>query len=135
MNHRIAAGLVLIVAGASSTSRRGCSPGSRAPRAKVVVVGYPRIFMGEDCNAFTWFSPAEVARLNAVADRANAVIAAAASRAGFTFSNPTSAFTGHAVCDDPEWLNGLSNPTGESYHPNKLGHSSGYTPIVRSVLG
>ena len=26
--------------------------------AQVVVVGYPRIFIGEDCNAVTWFSPA-----------------------------------------------------------------------------
>src|SRR5829696_4972632 len=34
---------------------------ARAPYAKVVVVGYPRIFMGEDCNALTWFSPTEEA--------------------------------------------------------------------------
>src|SRR5688500_13684864 len=40
---------------------------ARAPYAKVVVVGYPRIFMGEDCNAFTWFSPDEEARLNQTA--------------------------------------------------------------------
>jgi len=25
------------------------------------------------------------------------------------------------VCDDVEWLNGLSNPVGESYHPNPPG--------------
>src|SRR4051794_5476178 len=29
---------------------------SKAPNAKVVAVGYPRIFNGEDCNALTWFS-------------------------------------------------------------------------------
>lgn len=107
---------------------------SRAPKAEVVVVGYPRIFMGEDCDAFTWFSPHEQSRLNAVADRANSVLAAAASRAGFTFSNPTSAFVGHAVCDGPEWLNGLSIPIGESYHPNVAGHASGYAPLVGGPL-
>jgi len=107
---------------------------SRAPRARVVVVGYPRIFMGEDCNAFTWFSRAEQTRLNAVADRANSVLAAAASRAGFRFSNPTTAFTGHAVCADREWLNGLSDPVGESYHPNVAGHASGYAPLVGGPL-
>src|SRR5690349_19514105 len=32
---------------------------TRAPGAKVVVVGYPRIFDGEDCNALTFFSPTE----------------------------------------------------------------------------
>ena len=32
---------------------------ARAPQAKVTVVGYPRIFNGEDCNLLTWFSPTE----------------------------------------------------------------------------
>ena len=44
-------------------------------------------------------------------------------------------YVGHAICDSTEWINGLSNPVGESYHPNKLWHSLGYTPVVRSVLG
>jgi hypothetical protein len=26
------------------------------------------------------------------------------------------------VCDKVEWLNGLSNPVSESYHPNRDGH-------------
>src|SRR5687768_7015280 len=69
---------------------------SRAPYAKVVVVGYPRIFNGEDCNAFTWFSPAEESRLNQTADLLNSRLAAAASAAGFSFANPTSRFAGHA---------------------------------------
>ncbi len=107
---------------------------SRAPQAKVVVVGYPRIFMGEDCNALTFFSPSEQTRLNQTADRLNSVLSTRAAAAGFTFANPTSAFTGHAVCDDPEWLNGLSNPIDESYHPNVAGHRSGYTPLVSPRL-
>lgn len=107
---------------------------SRAPQARVVVVGYPRVFMGEDCNAATFFSPAEETRLNATADQLNARLAAAASARGFGFANPTSRFTGHAVCDDVEWLNGFSSPVSESYHPNQLGHSSGYTPLVSPLL-
>ena len=103
---------------------------SRAPQAKVTVVGYPRIFNGEDCNLLTWFSPTEESRLNATADLINSTTAARASAAGFAFANPTSRFVGHAVCDSPEWLNGLSNPITESYHPNKTGHASGYTPTV-----
>ena len=107
---------------------------SRAPAAKVVVVGYPRIFNGEDCNAATWFSPAEESRLNATADLLNGKTSAQAGAKGFTFANPTNRFVGHAVCDDPEWINGLSNPISESYHPNKAGHSSGYTPVVSPLL-
>lgn len=107
---------------------------SRATTAKVVVVGYPRIFMGEDCNAFTWFSPSEEARLNQTADLLNSRLSAAASARGFSFANPTSRFIGHAVCDDVEWINGLSNPISESYHPNRAGHASGYTPTVSPLL-
>jgi len=110
------------------------SIGSLAPNAKVVVVGYPRIFMGEDCNAATWFSPEEEARLNETADLLDNRTSAQASAHGFSFANPTGAFTGHAVCDDPEWINGLSNPISESYHPNRDGHASGYAPTVSPVL-
>lgn len=107
---------------------------SKAPNAKVTVVGYPRIFNGEDCNAATWFSPTEESRLNATADLLNSRTATQAANRGFSFANPTSAFIGHAVCDSPEWLNGLSSPISESYHPNVTGHSSGYTPVVSAKL-
>jgi lysophospholipase L1-like esterase len=42
---------------------------------------------------------------------------------------------GHAICSSSEWLNGLSNPVEESFHPNRAGHASGYEPLVRSVIG
>jgi lysophospholipase L1-like esterase len=106
----------------------------KAPNAKVVVVGYPRLFNGEDCNALTWFSPSEESSLNGTADLLNSLLAAAASARGFAFANPTSAFLGHAVCGSPEWLNGLSSPVSESYHPNRTGHASGYTPLVGPLL-
>jgi hypothetical protein len=107
---------------------------SKAPNATVVVVGYPRIFMGEDCNAGTWFSPEEQTRLNQTADLLNARTRTQATNRGFAFANPTSRFVGHAVCDDVEWINGLSSPISESYHPNRPGHSSGYTPTVSPLL-
>ena len=106
-----------------------------APAAEVVVVGYPRVFMGEDCNAATFFSPEDEALLNQTADQLNGVLASAASSAGFAFADPTAAFTGHAVCDEPAWLNGFSSPIDESYHPNVAGHAEGYAPIVASAFG
>jgi lysophospholipase L1-like esterase len=106
---------------------------SRASAARVTVVGYPRLFNGEDCNAGTFFSSAEMTRLNATADLLNSKIAARASAAGFAFVNPTSAFIGHAVCGDPEWINGLSNPVSESYHPNRTGQTA-YANLVDDHL-
>jgi len=107
---------------------------AKAPNATVVVVGYPRLFNGEDCNALTWFSPSDESLLNATADLLDSKLAAAAAAQGFAFANPTAAFIGHAVCGDPEWLNGLSNPISESYHPNRTGHASGYAPLVSPLL-
>jgi lysophospholipase L1-like esterase len=108
---------------------------SRAPGAEVEVVGYPRLFNGEDCNAGTWFSPSEEARLNQTADLLASVESGRAAAAGFGFVDPRAAFTGHAVCDNVEWINGMSNPVRESYHPNDAGQASGYTPLVLAALG
>jgi lysophospholipase L1-like esterase len=106
---------------------------SKAPNARVVVVGYPRLFNGTDCNAGTFFSSAEMTRLNQTADLLNSKLSAAAGSAGFAFVNPTQAFIGHAVCGSPEWINGLSNPVSESYHPNVTGQAS-YANLVQPAL-
>jgi pyruvate/2-oxoglutarate dehydrogenase complex dihydrolipoamide acyltransferase (E2) component len=75
-----------------------------------------------------------MSRLNQTADLLNSKTSAAATAGGFSFANPTSRFVGHAVCDDVEWINGLSWPISESYHPNRAGHASGYTPTVSPLL-
>jgi len=108
---------------------------AKSPAARVIVVGYPRIFNGEDCNLLTWFSPTEESRLNATADLLNSKTQTAATAAGFQFANPASRFIAHAVCDDVEWLNGLSNPVGESYHPNRAGHRDGYAVVTKPAFG
>jgi lysophospholipase L1-like esterase len=103
---------------------------SRAPNAKVVVVGYPRIFNGEECNAGSRISPGEQAELNKTADLLASTIGARAAAHGFAFVDVRTAFNRHAVCDDVEWINGLSNPIRESYHPNQAGQRDGFTPLV-----
>jgi lysophospholipase L1-like esterase len=115
---------------------------SRAPSAKVIVLDYPRLFNGEDCNALTFFSSAEETRLNETADLLKTVESAAATRAGsnFVFRDVIPAFIGHAVCSggggsSTEWINGLSNPVSESYHPKVAGHANGYYPAVHGVTG
>ncbi len=114
----------------------------RAANAHVIVLDYPRLFNGEDCNAFTWFSPSEESRLNETADLMKEVISEAASRAGsnFTFANVIPAFIGHAICEGgsgstTEWINGLSSPTSESFHPKVRGHAYGYYPVVHEITG
>src|SRR5919205_284156 len=58
---------------------------SLAPTAKVIVLDYPHLFNGEDCNAGTWFSPDEETRLNQTADLLRSKLSQASSRAGANF--------------------------------------------------
>ena len=90
----------------------------------MVVLDYPRLFNGQDCNALTFFSSSEETRLNQTADMVKNVLSAAATRAGanFIFRDVIPPFIGHAVCDggggsSTEWINGLSNPTGRELPP------------------
>ena len=115
---------------------------SLAPTAQVIALDYPRLFNGEDCNGGTWFSPSEETRLNQTADLLKTKISQAATRAGanFLFRDVIPPFIGHAVCDggggsSTEWINGLSNPVGESYHPKTTGHANGYYPVVHNTTG
>jgi lysophospholipase L1-like esterase len=115
---------------------------SLAPSAKVVVLDYPRLFNGQDCNAGTFFSPSEETRLNQTADMLRDRLREAATRAGpnFLFRDVIPPFIGHAVCDggggsSTEWINGLSNPVGESYHPKTTGHANGYYPVLHATTG
>lgn len=106
---------------------------SDAPNAKVVVVGYPRLFNGSTCNLLARISATEEGQLNSAADTLAGVISARAAAHGFTYVDPRAAFASHEICASTEWLNGLSNPTSESYHPNTAGHV-GYADLVTPQL-
>lgn len=106
---------------------------SKAPNAKVAIGGYPLIFNGEDCNAATFFSPADESGINSATNDIDTLIRTKATARGFSFVDPRSSFNGHAVCDSTEWINGLSNPIEESYHPNRAGNV-GYANLFGPVL-
>jgi lysophospholipase L1-like esterase len=106
---------------------------AKAPNARTVVLGYPRLFNGIDCHLLTWFSGAEMTRLNATADLLDSTTAAAASAAGFAFVDPRATFTGHAVCSSSPWINNLTWPVEASFHPNKAGQA-GYAAVLAPVL-
>lgn len=106
---------------------------TRAPNAQVIVVGYPQLFNGVECNLLARISPDEQSSLNGVADLLATKTAAIAAAHGFDFVDPRTPFNTHRICDAVEWLNGLSNPVGESYHPNRLGHSA-FTDLIAAKL-
>ncbi|NNG38154.1 SGNH/GDSL hydrolase family protein [Flexivirga sp. ID2601S] len=109
---------------------------SKAPNAKIVISGYPHIFNGEDCNALTFFSPDEEASLNSATDDLNSLERTKAGAHSMTWVDPRAPFTGHEVCGTKgEWINGLSNPVEESYHPNTSGNKALAAVISPSLVG
>jgi lysophospholipase L1-like esterase len=107
---------------------------SRATTAHVVVLGYPHLFTtnGQTCN-FNALTSGNEQKLNNTADRLDGVISGRAAAHGFTYVDPRNAFLPHEVCSSSEWLNGQSNPTSESYHPNIAGQGE-FTTLVEGVL-
>jgi lysophospholipase L1-like esterase len=108
---------------------------SAAFGAQIVVLGYPRVF-ASSCFGTLGISSTEQTKANALATALDSVTAAHALKDGVTYKSALAAFTGHAVCSSSPWLNGLNLlNTGESYHPNRNGHSAGYLPLVTAVTG
>ncbi len=107
---------------------------SHAPSAHVVVLGYPHLFTsdGQTCNVDTLTSSHEK-ELNQTADLLDGVISARASAHGFTYVDPRNAFLPHEICSSSEWLNGLSNPISESFHPNVSGQAE-FASLIEPVL-
>ncbi len=103
----------------------------RAPAARVAVVGYPRAFDGESCDPGAFFSPAEEELLNRTANLLARTEAGRARAHGFLYVDPRRAFEGHEICDPSAWINGLSYPLVESFHPNV----AGYRAYARLVFG
>jgi lysophospholipase L1-like esterase len=102
----------------------------RAPDARVLVTGYPRLFSPE-YGAFLGASPAEEQALNDGADLLDAVIAQAAARHGFGFVDMTKRFDGHGVNADDPWVRGPFDQA--AFHPNVEGYAS-YTAAVTAAI-
>lgn len=105
----------------------------RAPEAKVVVVGYPRLFELGSCP--TGLSIRKRTALDHGADLLAGVIGEQAQAAGFAFADVRSSFDHHGVCSGDKWIHGLTYPLDESYHPTVLGQTNGYLPVVAAKLG
>jgi lysophospholipase L1-like esterase len=99
-----------------------------APRAQLVVLGYPRLFTPNDrCRTL---SERKRQALNDAADELSTVIAAAVERAEARYVDVREAFAKHGVCSAEPWINALVNPTGDSYHPNKAGQAAYFEALT-----
>lgn len=92
----------------------------RAPRAAIVLVGYPRIVSpATSCPRLLPFSKSEQRAALSLQTRLNEAMRDAAERADALFVDLFPASRGHDVCSKQPWVNGRRNLPGKAtaYHP------------------
>jgi lysophospholipase L1-like esterase len=107
----------------------------RAPHARIVVLGYPRLFELGSCPA----GLPDAARRKAINGGTDLLIgvlthAAALFHARFVDIRPR--FAGHGLCapNGQSWING-PDAGGDRYHPTWAGQQQGLLPALISVTG
>lgn len=106
-----------------------------APRAQVVVLGYPRLFdLAPSCGDPLAPNLTRRGKLNEGSDVLNTVILKTVSQQpGFSFADVRGRFDGHGVCSADPWINGPSVPPSVGrYHPNQTGYRAGYLDALNA---
>jgi lysophospholipase L1-like esterase len=107
-----------------------------APRARVVVLGYPRLFdLAPSCSDPLVPNLTRRRKLNEGSDVLNTIIQKMVSQQpGFSFADVRGQFGGHGVCAADPWINGPSVPSSiRPYHPNQTGYREGYLDALDAV--
>ena len=88
---------------------------ARAPRAKIVLIGYPEILpaSGRCLKA----GSSTVARARAELNRIATAQRKAARAAGVAFLDPRGVTRGHGLCTDDPWIAVASTATSQQFHP------------------
>lgn len=61
------------------------------------------------------------------------VLQTAAGQDGDTFADVRAQFSGHELCDGAGWLNSITLPIDDSYHPTATGQRDGYLPVFSAA--
>jgi lysophospholipase L1-like esterase len=110
---------------------------SRAPRARVVVVGYPDLFpQSGGCWPAVPLTNGDIAYLRGIEIKANAMLAAAAASAGDTFVNTYAPTTGRDFCTsesvrDVEGL--VPASLALPFHPNARGQAAMASAVLQAL--
>lgn len=121
-------GLPNKLAGAYSAIRNA------APNAAVTVLGYPRLYQVPGSGSCIGGSDVKRTAMNSATDEMNTVIKAQAEAAGFKFLDVTGAFANHELCSSDWWFNGFFTG-GDSFHPNRDGHSEALLSVLNAATG
>jgi lysophospholipase L1-like esterase len=110
---------------------------ARAPRARIVVVGYPDMFpRSGGCWPAVPITDGDVAYLRGTEVKINAMLAADAKAAGATFVNTYTPTIGHDFCtpESVRYVEGLLPGSLElPFHPNARGQQAMATAVLAAI--
>jgi lysophospholipase L1-like esterase len=93
---------------------------AKAPKAEVVLVGYPSIFPAEGTCSDLGIAAADVPLVQHVVDSLNATMASVADEHGATYLDTATPSRGHDICADDPWIAGSAPAAGRpglAWHP------------------
>jgi lysophospholipase L1-like esterase len=105
---------------------------SHAPGARVVVLDYPDFY---DLSAWLCIglSSADHEALDNGVDALDSALRTAAAGNGDAFVDVRSQFSAHELCGGSSWLNSVTLPIANSYHPTAAGQEGGYLPAFTAA--
>lgn len=116
---------------------------SKAPRAKIVITGYPRLFTVN--SLMTAEQKSTATTINAAVDLLNATIAVSALASRVRYLGVTQQFINHGLGSSDPWIVGMppfcvsatcasAQQPGDVFHPTGTGHISGYALAIKAAL-
>jgi lysophospholipase L1-like esterase len=110
---------------------------TEAPDARIIVVGYPRLFPQKQGNVVNcgWLTNDVRKRFNSLANQLDRELSAAANGVGLSYVSTLDALSGHELCTRRSWVNALSGSPPYQYqgHPNNAGQNA-IALVVQSQL-
>lgn len=109
-----------------------------APKAQVVVVGYPRLLPSQqaETTGCGWLKPLERQALNTLVTQLNLALRRAATTAGTDFADIEQALDQHEMCSRDSYVVPVSGSLADSQqaHPNARGHKRMAAEIYDELL-
>ncbi|MEU2042328.1 SGNH/GDSL hydrolase family protein [Nocardia niwae] len=112
---------------------------ARAPRAEIIMVGYPTVFQRGGCPTVQPLLPTDSDYFQARIEQLNAAMQAQSTEHGALYVDLLESTRDHGVCAPPEqrWLEGpvTVEPDAVPLHPNSAGHANAARQILAAVRG
>ncbi|MFJ8108991.1 SGNH/GDSL hydrolase family protein [Streptomyces sp. NPDC096132] len=105
---------------------------ARAPKALILVLGYPQTLSSSGACPVIDLSPAKRTAMNGLADALAEGTKAAATKGSVYFLDMRATFKDHGACGSDPWINDLTN-AASVFHPNAAGYTKGYAAKLKAT--